>query len=1545
MRVVFTAFCRALIFSVGLQVGVVDAAPMAARVVDQVSGAQLGGLNVDAYEKQADGSLLWKAKRTTDAEGLVSFDLEGLGSGKTFVLKTIPYGYGATSDEITSAGPYRFWVGKLQVRVVNGTTGQAVAGQTLALRRWQADGNHTYVMNVTSDPQGWVKLDPGNFATDSYVLAAASPSDGAIKTSPRYSDRGPHTFLLGNPAVVAQLQDAQSGSGLPGRMVEAYEKLPDGSRVLRLARQTDASGQARFDLDGVSSGRRYVLRAQPYMQAVESAEVAGGGTFAIRAGKLQVSLIDGRNDQAFAWQDVILMERSASGVLAWVAKYRTDGEGRVRLDPDGLGTRTYVLRAISPVDGTNKDSMSFTQAGAFQFKVGGAGLVARVVDQVSGAQLGGLNVDAYEKQADGSLLWKAKRTTDAEGLVSFDLEGLGSGKTFVLKTIPYGYGATSDEITSAGPYRFWVGKLQVRVVNGTTGQAVAGQTLALRRWQADGNHTYVMNVTSDPQGWVKLDPGNFATDSYVLAAASPSDGAIKTSPRYSDRGPHTFLLGNPAVVAQLQDAQSGSGLPGRMVEAYEKLPDGSRVLRLARQTDASGQARFDLDGVSSGRRYVLRAQPYMQAVESAEVAGGGTFAIRAGKLQVSLIDGRNDQAFAWQDVILMERSASGVLAWVAKYRTDGEGRVRLDPDGLGTRTYVLRAISPVDGTNKDSMSFTQAGAFQFKVGGAGALIRLVDHTTEAFLSGHEIHAYEKRPDGSLNWVANRTTDAQGLTQFDLEGLGAGKTFVFKSKPYGFWAQSDDISVVGGHRLRAGTSPVTVTDFDQGGTLAGLSILAYEKRSDGTFRLEAQGIADQQGLIRFDLSGLGKSSEYVFVAVNPFGDGQDRYSAVVAYRGAYAFKLKRGEVNEPDRVPPSIAISEPGQLSKVAKGGIRLHGVADDDEGVREVRVRITLPDATSIERTATWRAESKTWFVHTGALPGNPGVVRVVATAIDRAWNESQATIDLVLINDVTPPDIVVTSHTSAGSVPFAGFVLSGWSKDDTIGTRMNATISGGGLAAPIVRDVEVTQLSGRWSMAVAPETRFTSSPVTLTLQATDGAENTRTLSIQLSPTDSFAQSWHALLRTSFGASAQVQADSVQLGVAGFVGLQLAPESLDDGELEQRKVNWPTDGTQVATRFLRDSAYSRRQLKEVMTWFWDNHFNTFYSSHGNSDFEKRETEAFRDHALGNFRSLIGESARSPAMLYTLDGRFNVMGRPNENYARELMELHSMGVTGGYTQRDVEEVARAFTGWTVKDGIYFFDATKHDTGAKLVLGQTIAAGGGQSDGEKVLDIVAAHPSTARFICRKLVTLFVSDLPVESLVTRCAATFAAQQASPDQMKQVIATILNSPEFLGTTYRGTKLKTPIEFVLGAVRQFGGENAGDDISLEIQRQGMALFMNPSPTGFGETGTSWLSTSMLQTRARFADRLLSYNPTDSQTQFNLSARMADEGFVTAEGVAGRMLEWTLGPTFLSRHRQLAIDVLTENGSYPYFPSAPDAEMRLRRLGKALMMLPEYQFQ
>jgi uncharacterized protein (DUF1800 family) len=369
------------------------------------------------------------------------------------------------------------------------------------------------------------------------------------------------------------------------------------------------------------------------------------------------------------------------------------------------------------------------------------------------------------------------------------------------------------------------------------------------------------------------------------------------------------------------------------------------------------------------------------------------------------------------------------------------------------------------------------------------------------------------------------------------------------------------------------------------------------------------------------------------------------------------------------------------------------------------------------------------------------------------------------------------------------------------------------------------------------------------------------------------------------------------------------------------------------------------QLREVMTWFWDNHFNTYYYSHANSEYERRENESFRTLALGNFRNLLGASARSPAMLHSLDGRSNMKNRPNENYARELMELHTLGIDGGYSQQDVEEVSRAFTGWTIVDGYFHFDLARHDTGTKTVLGKVLAPGGGENDGDLVLDMLSAHPATAQFICRKLVSYFVSDLPAEALVSRCAQTFMAAHAAPNQIAQVLTTILDSPEFLGDAYRRAKVKTPIEFVIGAVRQLGGEAAGDDIAIEIQRQGMALFMNPSPAGYTDSGTGWVSSSMFQTRARFADRLLGYSQPPSKTVINLTELMASEGFESGEAVAGRMLERLLGPTFVKHHLQLALDVLTEDGAYPYFLYAPDAETRLRRLGKALMMLPDYQLQ
>jgi uncharacterized protein (DUF1800 family) len=215
---------------------------------------------------------------------------------------------------------------------------------------------------------------------------------------------------------------------------------------------------------------------------------------------------------------------------------------------------------------------------------------------------------------------------------------------------------------------------------------------------------------------------------------------------------------------------------------------------------------------------------------------------------------------------------------------------------------------------------------------------------------------------------------------------------------------------------------------------------------------------------------------------------------------------------------------------------------------------------------------------------------------------------------------------------------------------------------------------------------------------------------------------------------------------------------------------------------------------------------------------------------------------------------------NENYGRELMELHTLGVDGGYTQKDVTEVARAFTGWTIdrprQGGEFVFNPRLHDEGQKVVLGHTIKAGGGISDGEQVLDILAKHPSTARFIATKLVRRFVSDTPPSALVDRAAARFRETNGN---LREVMRTILTSPEFFAPDAYRAKVKTPFEFVVSALRATGAEiSDAQPIVRTLQQLGMPLYQCQPPTGYKDTADAWVNTGALVSRMNFAVSLSS---------------------------------------------------------------------------------------
>jgi uncharacterized protein (DUF1800 family) len=327
----------------------------------------------------------------------------------------------------------------------------------------------------------------------------------------------------------------------------------------------------------------------------------------------------------------------------------------------------------------------------------------------------------------------------------------------------------------------------------------------------------------------------------------------------------------------------------------------------------------------------------------------------------------------------------------------------------------------------------------------------------------------------------------------------------------------------------------------------------------------------------------------------------------------------------------------------------------------------------------------------------------------------------------------------------------------------------------------------------------------------------------------------------------------------------------------RRRIELVAGPAQVVVRDLQESkilraVYSNRQLEEVLADFWFNHFNVFMDKGADRYLTTEyERDAIRPHVLGHFRDLLEATAKSPAMLFYLDNWQSVgpnSPQPrgpnaqrrglNENYGRELLELHTLGVDGGYTQKDVTEVARCFTGWTInqpqRGGSFLFAPRLHDNGEKTVLGVKIPAGGGQSDGEKVLDIVARHPSTAHFISRKLAQRFVADGPPAALVDRMAQTFLK---TGGDLRAVMETMLGSREFWSEGAFRSKMKSPLEMVVSSVRATGGSvDFATALVNQVALLGEPLYRKQEPTGYSNSSREWVNTAGLMARMNFALQL-----------------------------------------------------------------------------------------
>jgi uncharacterized protein (DUF1800 family) len=497
-------------------------------------------------------------------------------------------------------------------------------------------------------------------------------------------------------------------------------------------------------------------------------------------------------------------------------------------------------------------------------------------------------------------------------------------------------------------------------------------------------------------------------------------------------------------------------------------------------------------------------------------------------------------------------------------------------------------------------------------------------------------------------------------------------------------------------------------------------------------------------------------------------------------------------------------------------------------------------------------------------------------------------------------------------------------------------------------------------------------------------------------------QAVHTLSRLTFGARPGDLELIRDTGIDAWIDEQLHPERIEDaaaeawlaqfeavrkttGDLEREYPNpgvlvnqlstrggglSPEDSVQVRTarqnlRRIADEVQiarvghallTERQLLEVMTEFWLNHFSVFAGKgvreqYYLADYEHR---VIRPRALGQFRDLLGAVAKSPAMLFYLDNwesaadssrprlvaarRAGAASTPrapaaqqlqrrlraglNENYGRELLELHTLGVDGGYTQHDVIHAARALTGWTIngprQGGGFAFVPFMHDAGEKRVLGHTLKAGRGIEDGEELLNIVARHPSTARFIATKLVRRFVSDTPPQALVDRAAATFTR---SDGDIRAVVRLIVTSPEFFAREAYRAKVKSPFEVVVSALRALNAQPDRTPRTAQfVAGLGQPIFGRSTPDGWPDTAEGWLGTGAILNRINFglvvaAGRVPGANPMAVPGADQLRQAPRDQ---QVEAVVHALLGGDASPITRS---------VLLTGKHPLLDAAPDARM------------------
>jgi uncharacterized protein (DUF1800 family) len=431
----------------------------------------------------------------------------------------------------------------------------------------------------------------------------------------------------------------------------------------------------------------------------------------------------------------------------------------------------------------------------------------------------------------------------------------------------------------------------------------------------------------------------------------------------------------------------------------------------------------------------------------------------------------------------------------------------------------------------------------------------------------------------------------------------------------------------------------------------------------------------------------------------------------------------------------------------------------------------------------------------------------------------------------------------------------------------------------------------------------------------------------------------HLLRRAGFGSTEAELEQYVQLGFNGTLERLLNPEQVDDSAADQQLTPLTTqlgDPKKIEPAkfwWFNRMLFTQRPLQEKMTLFWHNHFATANSKVNNSVLMLQQIQLFRTAGLNNFETLLQNVTRDPAMLIWLDNRLNRKASPNENYAREVQELFTVGL-GNYTEDDVHAASRAFTGYTLDRTFQFtFNQNQHDVGQKTFEGQT-----DNFDANDILAILVRNPATARYVTQKLFSFFVYDNPPSSTIDRLANTFTT---SNFDIRSVLRDLFTGPEFLSAQAYHGLIKQPTDYVIGSLKSLNVQSVGPDVTQVLRRMGQDLLNPPDVSGW-PGGAAWINSTTLFERFNWADRLAMGRDATKPYFADVSGQIQAKGISSPDALVDYYLGLFIDGDATPEARQALIDYLNTPAAFSIGDSNA-IDLKGRGLVHLALAAPTYQ--